>query len=65
MENAYEKRIKRAALATAIDKSAHICNSNVEPREDYGWTVDASEIDAPSLATGDDAYDLLWLHQGL
>ena len=60
MENAYEKSIKRAALATAIDKSAHICNSNVEPREDYGWTVDA-----PSLATGDDAYDLLWLHQGL
>ena len=32
--------IKRAALATAIGKSAYICNSNVEPREDYGWTVD-------------------------
>ena len=32
--------IKYAALATAIDKSAHICNSNVEPREDYGWTVE-------------------------
>ena len=39
-ECAYEQHIKRAALATAIDKSAHICNSNVEPREDYGWTVD-------------------------
>ena len=25
----------------------------------------ASAIDAPSLATAHDAYDLLWLHQGL
>ena len=39
-ESAYEQHIKRAALATAIGKSAYICNSNVEPREDYGWTVD-------------------------
>ena len=30
----------RAALATAIDKNAHICMPNVEPCEDYGWTVD-------------------------
>ena len=39
-ESAYEQYIKCAGLVTAIDKSAHICNSNVEPREDYGWTVE-------------------------
>ena len=35
-----EQHIKRAALETAIDNSVHICNSNVEPCEDYEWTVD-------------------------
>ena len=38
-ESAYEQHIKRTALATAIDKSAHIGKPNVEPCEDYGWTV--------------------------
>ena len=33
-EGAYEQHLKRAALATAIDKSAHICKSNAEPCED-------------------------------
>ena len=51
-ETAYEQHLKRAALTTAINKSAHICKPNVEPCEDYGWTV---AIDAPSLATADDA----------
>ena len=35
----YEQHVRRAALATAIDKSAHICKPNVEQCEDYGWTV--------------------------
>ena len=39
-ESAYEQHLRRAALATAIDKSAHICKPNVEPCYDYGWTVD-------------------------
>ena len=39
-ENAYEQHVKHAALATAIDESAHICKRNVEPCEDYGWIVD-------------------------
>ena len=43
-ESAYEQHIKRVALATAIDKSAHICKPNVEPCEDYGWTVDNGNL---------------------
>ena len=43
-ESAYEQHIKRVALATAIDKSAHICKPNVEPCEDYGWTVDNGNV---------------------
>ena len=43
-ESAYEQHIKRVALATAIDKSAHICKPNVEPYEDYGWTVDNGNL---------------------
>ena len=37
-ESAYEQYLKRAALATSIDKSAHInfCKPSVEPCEDYG-----------------------------
>ena len=34
-EKAYEQHLKRAALATAIDKSAHIYKPDVEPCEDY------------------------------
>ena len=34
-ENAYEQHIKRAALATAIDKSSHIYKPNAEPCDDY------------------------------
>ena len=36
----YRPRRAHAALASTIDKSAHIYKPNVEPREDYGWTVD-------------------------
>ena len=39
-ESAYEQHLKRAALATSIDKSAQICKPSVEPCEDYGWAVD-------------------------
>ena len=57
-------------MINAIDKSAHTCKPNAEPCEDYGcyrWSciLDVSAIDAPSLTTEYDAYDILWLHQGL
>ena len=42
-ERAYEQHLKRAALATSIDKSAQICKPSVEPCEDYGWAVDNDE----------------------
>ena len=60
-ESAYEEHLKRAALA---------CKPNVEPYEDYGWTVDHGYL-VPVQSTRQawpqyyDAYDILWLHQGL
>ena len=69
-DTAYEQHRNRAALATAIDKNAHICKPNVEPCEGYGCTVDNGYL-MPVQSTRQtwpqyyDAYDLLWLHQGL
>ena len=36
-KDAFEQHIKRACLATIIDKSAHIAKPNLPPFTDYGW----------------------------
>ena len=36
-EDAFEQHLKRAALATMIDKTAHIANPDLPRFSDYGW----------------------------
>jgi hypothetical protein len=38
-EDAYMQHLKRAALATIIDKRAHVAKPVIPSIEDYGWTV--------------------------
>ena len=68
-ENAYEQHLKRAALATAIDKSAHICKPNVEPCEDYLVEVDNGYLMPVQSTRHAWPQQIMqtsnWLHQGL
>ena len=43
-DNTFQQHLKRAALATLIDKSAHICKPHIEPCEDYGWIIDDGKM---------------------
>ena len=38
-EGAFKHHLKRAALATMIDKSAHVAKPNLPAYQDFGWTV--------------------------
>ena len=39
-EDAFIQHLRRAALATVLDKTAHISKPNIQPCQDYGWTMD-------------------------
>jgi hypothetical protein len=43
-ENAFMEHLKRSALATAIDKSAHIARPEIPALDDYGWTLAAGRL---------------------
>ena len=43
-EDAYMQHLKRAALATIIDKRAHVAKPVIPSIEDYGWTVSGDKL---------------------
>ena len=60
--------VKRAALATLMDKTSHISRPELWPYEDYGvvtgWRqADTSAIHKTSLARANDQEHILWLHK--
>ena len=48
-EDAFIQHLRRAALATVLDKTAHIGKPNIQPCQDCGWTMDDGKfIPVPS-----------------
>ena len=43
-EDAFFQHLKRAGLATIIDKTAHIAKQDLPSPEDYGWTVEGDRF---------------------
>ena len=43
-ENAFFHHLKRAALSTAVDKSAHIKKPQIPTYDEYGWALKAEKL---------------------
>ena len=43
-EKAFFHHLKRVALATAVDRSAHINKPQIPSHEEYGWTLNTGEL---------------------
>jgi hypothetical protein len=43
-EDSFLQHVRRAALATLVDKSAHISKPNIPAHTDYGWTLDGDKL---------------------
>jgi len=66
-EDAYLLHLQRAALATIIDKTAHVVKPQLPPFVDYGWALEDGKL-VPVQSTQPawpDNYTsrCMWLHQ--
>jgi len=43
-EDAFLQHLKRAALATLIDKSSHISKPSLPPYDDFGWALEEDKL---------------------
>ena len=55
-ENAFDLHLRRATLATTIDKSAHITKPEIPTFTEYGWSL--TDGNAVSLASTEPAWPL-------